>query len=103
MTPEGKVKEAIKRVLAEAGAYYYMPVQNGMGRTGIPDMIGCFNGQFFGIEVKAPGAKAKVTANQRRELQRIEAANGIAIVADCVQDVVDGLRLTKKGERHADQ
>ena len=37
-TPEGKVKEAIKRLIKAAGWYWFMPVSNGMGRHGIPDI-----------------------------------------------------------------
>ncbi len=80
MTPEGKVKASIKAVLKDLGAWFYMPIQNGMGVTGIPDFIACYNGRFVGIEAKAPGKSANTTANQRRQLNDIEAAEGIALV-----------------------
>ena len=37
MTPEGKVKKEVKRVLDAFGVYYFMPVQMGAwrGRTGL--------------------------------------------------------------------
>jgi hypothetical protein len=82
MTPEGKVKADVKDVLKEYGAWYYMPVQNGMGQTGIPDFVVCLRGQFFGIECKAPGKMGNATANQKRVLEEIRKANGIAFVCD---------------------
>ena len=56
MTPEGKVKSKIKEVLDKVeGLWYFMPVQNGYGKVGIPDFVGCYKGAFFAIEAKAAG------------------------------------------------
>ena len=94
MTPEGRVKDAIKKMLKAAGWYWFMPVSNGMGRHGIPDIIACKPtvitpdmvgqrvGLFVGIECKAPGKLGTVTPLQERELKAIEAAGGIAVLAD---------------------
>lgn len=35
MTPEGRVKKNIRRVLDSFGVYYFMPVQGGYGPTGV--------------------------------------------------------------------
>ena len=51
-TPEGKVKEKVKKLLKAHGAYYHMPVQNGMGAPSL-DFIGCHRGLYYGIETKA--------------------------------------------------
>lgn len=69
-TPEGRVKDGIKRVLRNAGAYYHMPVQNGMGRPSL-DFVGCHQGRFFAIEAKA-GAKQPTPrqVNTATEMQR---------------------------------
>lgn len=80
MTPEGRVKAEIKKVLQRHGAWYYMPIQNGMGVTGIPDFIACLNGRFLGIECKAPGKENTVTENQKRQLLGITAAQGCSCV-----------------------
>lgn len=77
-TPEGRVKAAVKRFLDKEEVYYFMPVSNGMGRHGIPDIICCVNGRFFAIECKANGGKP--TALQEREMQNIVHARGFAIV-----------------------
>jgi hypothetical protein len=87
MTPEGRVKAAVKKYLTEVGAYYYMPVSNGMGRVGAPDFLVCWNGQFVGIETKAPGKRGNTSPNQDREIAAIRAANGLAVVIDDVEQL----------------
>lgn len=81
-TPEGKVKDEVKKVLKEFGAWHYMPVQNGMGQVGIPDFICCIGGHFLAIETKAPGKLGNTTPNQERVLQEIRNHGGAAIVVD---------------------
>lgn len=78
-TPEGKVKDAIKRVLKESEAYYHMPVQNGMGKPSL-DFVGCYYGLYFAIEAKAPGKKP--TERQQETIQMITKAGGIVFVID---------------------
>ena len=56
MTPEGAVKNEVKKLLKEYDVYYHMPVQNGMGAPTL-DFVGCCNGLYFAVETKAPGKK----------------------------------------------
>lgn len=82
-TPEGRVKAQIKgflRTLPEC--WFYMPVQNGMGTVGIPDIIACIRGVFVAIECKAPGKLGNLTANQANTLNAVQASGGIAMVVD---------------------
>lgn len=53
-TPEGKVKDRVKRILKKYRCYQFWPVQTGYGAASL-DCIGCYNGHFFSIETKAPG------------------------------------------------
>jgi hypothetical protein len=87
MTPEGKVKKKVKEYLQSIGAWYYMPVSNGMGRVGCPDILVCYKGLFLAFETKAPGKIAHVTANQQREIDGILRVNGLAHVVDDVEQV----------------
>ena len=55
MTPEGKVKARINRILTQAkNVWYFMPVQNGMGKATL-DYLGWQDSCAFAIEAKAPG------------------------------------------------
>ncbi len=79
MTPEGKVKEQVKKLLKEYGAYYHMPVQNGMGSPTL-DFICCWHGKYLGIETKAPGKLP--TARQYKTMSEITKAGGACMVID---------------------
>ena len=93
MTPEGRVKAAVKAVLGVRGIWYYMPVSNGMGQHGIPDFICCVPpmGKFLAIETKAPGRTSTVTPLQERAIGNIRAAHGWAIAIDDVSQLVSFL------------
>jgi hypothetical protein len=105
-TPEGRVKDAIKRQLKAMGAWYFMPVSNGMGQVGIPDIIICYRGLFVAIEAKAPGKRNAVTENQKRVIEAIRTAHGYAWVVDDVNDLpilFNALDVTLKLENGNDQ
>lgn len=80
-TPEKKVKDAVTKILKDYGAYYFFPVTGGFGRSGIPDIIACYKGNFIGIECKA--GKNKPTALQEAEILKIMNAGGVAL---CVNE-----------------
>ena len=79
-TPEKKVKELVTRHLKKLGCYYFYPVTGGYGSSGVPDIVGCYNGVFFGIECKA--GNNKPTALQLSNLEAIRKAGGIAVVVN---------------------
>ena len=58
MTPEGKVKEKVKKILKKYSVYQHWPVLNGMGAPTL-DCVGCANGRFFAIETKAANKQPK--------------------------------------------
>lgn len=78
MTPEGKVKAAVVKVLKQYDAYYFFPATGGYGKSGVPDIIICYKGRFIGIECKA--GSNKPTALQLRELEKINTAGGYSMV-----------------------
>jgi hypothetical protein len=85
-TPEGKIKNQIRKWLHEQGAYVFSPVQMGYG-VQMLDLLVCWKGNFIAIEVKAPDKK--LTARQAVIAADIRDAGGRAIVAHSLQDVVD--------------
>ena len=80
MTPEKKVKNKVVEILKRYKVYYFYPMTGGYGRSGVPDIVGCYKGQFFGIECKA--GKNKPTALQLKNIKDIRDNNGIAIVVN---------------------
>ena len=78
MTPEAKVKASVVKLLKQYEVYYFFPATHGFGRSGVPDIICCFNSLFMGIECKA--GKNKPTALQEKELKKIREAGGVTFV-----------------------
>ena len=57
-TPEGRVKRQVVAELERIKAagtplWWFFPVAGVYGKSGIPDIIVCWNGRFVGIECKA--------------------------------------------------
>ncbi len=78
MTPEAKVKRKVAAVLKEFRAYYFYPATGGYGRSGVPDIVGCYHGRFFGIECKA--GDNKPTPLQQKNLDDISKQGGLVLV-----------------------
>ena len=87
MTPEAKVKASVVKLLKKHDIYYFFPATHGFGRSGVPDIVCCYNSLFMGIECKA--GKGKVTALQERELSLIREAGGVTFIIneDSVKDL----------------
>src|SRR5579859_5611707 len=85
MTPEGKVKAAVKKVLkpyVDRGVIWFdMPVPGGYGKPTL-DFLLCVLGTFVAIETKAPGNKP--TPRQEITISQIERAGGVVFVIDDV-------------------
>jgi len=80
VTPEGKVKAKVKRLLDKYKARYeFWPVPYGYGASTLDCLI-CFCGRFIAIETKAPGKKP--TDRQKMIIEKIRHAGGVAIVID---------------------
>jgi Holliday junction resolvase len=94
LSPEGKVKAEVVKILRRHDVYYFFAAMNGYGRSGVPDIICCANGKFLAIECKA-GAN-ETTPLQDKEIAKIQSAKGNAVVAretnlDIVETIVKEL------------
>lgn len=79
MRIEGDVKAYIKELMKEQQAlqrklWWYMPANNGYGKSGVPDFVGLCNGRFFAIETKF--GNAQPTPMQIKAMSEISAAGG---------------------------
>ena len=90
MTPEAKVKKIVRKQLdVIPKCYYFMPATGGYGKSGVPDIVGSYNGRFFGIELKA--GNNQPTLLQQKNLYQIWISGGIAAVVneDNMNDIED--------------
>ena len=79
MTPEGIVKEEIKKILKRFKVYYFMPRGTTYGRRGIADITCCYYGRFIAVEAKAD-KRAKQSQMQKLDEAMVKAAGGIYIL-----------------------
>jgi hypothetical protein len=88
MTPEGRVKSMVKKVLARFGEELdaFWPVQNGMGSPAL-DCIVCCRGHHIEIETKAPGKLP--TPRQLITIAKKEKAGARVFVIDGEQGCVE--------------
>ena len=91
---------AIKIYLTSLGSDVFFWKEHGgpYGTSGIPDIICCYKGRFLGLEVKLP--RGKLTALQKRALEKINAAGGIARRVESVDDVKAVIEWIERGGEH---
>ena len=96
MTPEGKVKAKVDKLLKSyPEVWYYSPQAGPYGSAGIPDRVAIVDGRFIGIEVKS-GPTKKPTRLQEKCMRDIEAAGGRCFVI-CDETGLEELRLYLEG------
>lgn len=91
MTPEGKIKAKVDRLLKKHGWWYYSPQAGPYGSAGIPDRVAVVKGRFVGIECKADRSK-KPTALQQKCMDNIEASGGKCFVV-CDEETLRELEV----------
>ena len=89
---EKSVEDQIKQYIKEHGGLCYK-IHGGdlYQEVGIPDLLCCWKGLFFGIEVKDP--QGKPSAIQLAQGARIKKAGGHFIIAKSLEDVTEYVRL----------
>ena len=87
---EKEIENSIKTYIKEHGGLCYK-IHGGdlYQENGIPDLLCCWDGLFFGIEVKDP--QGKPSAMQLAQGARIKKAGGHFIIATSVLDVLEYL------------
>ncbi len=92
-TPEGRVKDQIKKVLTSRNIYYKMIVPHPMGaNAGISDFQLHHQGYFIVIEAKPKLGKKKPTVLQAKYMDAIDAAGSVSFV---VRNELDIERVTQ--------
>jgi hypothetical protein len=94
--PEGKLVTRIKALIAdrEGRCFKIHGNDDGFQEIGIPDLLVCLAGRFVGIEVKQPGEELR--PRQRKVLNEIYAAGGVAAVCETVGQVAVLLQVLEK-------
>lgn len=86
---ESRLRSAIVKALSAYSGYWIVTHQAGTQEKGLPDIIGCYAGKFFGLEVKMPGRRHTLTERQEYVLEKIRKAGGVAVVVSSVGEAYD--------------
>lgn len=92
--PESRLQKKIREALeAEFPDSWWVKIHGGpFQRSGIPDLLGCVDGLFFGFEVKRPGEEA--TALQANTIVKLNLAKATACVVRTPEEAVNAVRDT---------
>ncbi len=83
---EADIVRAILRYLKSVSGCFAWKEHGGMyGTSGIPDVICCYDGRFYGFEVKTDVGQP--TKLQEATIRKIRAAGGTALVVRSVDEV----------------
>ena len=76
--PESLLRSRIVKRLREHGGFWRVIHGSAMQTAGIPDIVGCWQGRYVGLEVKTPENRSGATPLQAHTLDQITRAGGIA-------------------------
>ena len=92
---EQQLQAKIIKYLTGKGAYVVKVIT--ASKAGVPDILACLNGVFYGVEVKV--GTNKPSALQKHNLLMIQQAGGVGILAYSVEDVAKVI----SSNTHSDQ
>ena len=87
MGAETKIQSAIIKYLDSKGCHTIKVMAATL--SGEPDIVGCYKGMFFGIEVKTPNTRDNTSDMQKHKLKSIIKSGGRSLVAWDKQQVID--------------
>lgn len=95
-TPEGYEKDEICKFLDLLGAWHFKPFMSGFGKSGVPDIVCCWQGYFIAIEVKREGKEP--TPLQTQRMKEIQKRGGWAMWGTAAK-VIGELRMFIESKR----
>lgn len=88
MSETALTKRIRLRLQKEIGGFWFKVHGGRFQRAGIPDLLGCVEGNFIAIEIKVPERENKVTKLQLATMEEIRSNGGLAFVSVSPQDAV---------------
>jgi len=86
---EAALRRAIVRSLRQYSGYWYVTHGGQYQQGGLPDIIGCYAGKFYGLEVKLPGKEHTLTERQAHALKAIKQAGGHSRMVTSITESMD--------------
>lgn len=86
---ESTLRTKIVRKLNSYSGWWVVTHGEMFQETGLPDIVGCYAGKFYGLEVKIPTKLHTLTARQSRVLGRIRDEGGRATIVTSVDEAMN--------------
>lgn len=91
--PETKIVKTCLAFLRRSYPGFYFKSHGGAyQRAGLPDILGTHQGRFIGIEIKCPGQEDTLTDLQKKTIDQINRAGGVAFMATSPQQIDEVLK-----------
>jgi hypothetical protein len=86
-----------RRLEKDVGGYWFKVWGGPFQKAGIPDLIGCVQGLFFGFEIKEPdGSSSELQEDERVEINEAGGCAAVVVEPDhAVKLVRDAIRRSK--------
>jgi hypothetical protein len=103
--PETRLQRKIRKGLKRNVGGWWVKIHGGpFQAAGIPDLLGCVEGQFFALEVKRPDDTKGATEIQERVMKQIRTkGKGVSCVIESLEEAIhvvrSSLRKTKACRR----
>jgi hypothetical protein len=92
MKESALVKKMMEHLERKVGGLWIKISAGPFQVAGLPDIIGCYEGRFYGIEVKIPGKEHELTKIQKYWIDKINKAGGKATMVTTVKQAEDFVR-----------
>ncbi len=88
--PESRLQKRIHKALkARWPKSWWVKFHGGVfSAAGVPDLLGCVNGQFFAFEVKCPGKLRTLTPIQAQVIYQLQRAGACASAITSVEEAL---------------
>jgi hypothetical protein len=86
---EKQLRTKIVKALRTYSGFWFVTHATQYGTGGLPDIMGCYQGTFFGLEVKLPGKEHTLTERQSHTLATIKRAGGKASMITSVEEAMN--------------
>jgi hypothetical protein len=87
--PESRLSRRIMDELTKRGAFCFKHHGSEFSTAGIPDIIVCVEGKFFGLETKMPDKRSNSSTVQKFVAEKIRRAGGTAQVVCSVNEALE--------------
>ena len=94
---EARLSRSVQDALRQHGAFVFKVHGSEYMIAGLPDLIVCYQGQFFGLELKLPGNKT--SPRQEYIGEKIQLAGGQWAIVHSVAEALSIVRLDSPAER----